>query len=326
MSALGIAALVVVVVLVGALCAPTVPPLWAVVGSPAGGQAAGASQELIVCGGDEVYILDLAREDNGKPKKVWSWRAKDCLELPAELKQWQFASTDECKPVGGGKWILITSSGSGVALVERGTGRASFWAVAENAHSADLLPGGRVAVATSGHEGSGPPRNCDQLIIYDANTSEKELFSTALPEGHGVVWDEARGVLWALAHRDIRAYRLVDWDSGNPSLAMFFIVDLPEGGGHDLYPVPDSPLMTVTTGSHCWLFDRDKRSFKLHPQLRETGHVNSISTNPVTGQIAYVQGEGEKWWAERVLLMQPDRVVDLAGERVYKGRWGTPVH
>ena len=82
----------------------------------------------------------------------------------------------------------------------------------------------------------------------------------------------------------------------------------------------------MTTGAHCWLFDRDKRSFKLHPQLRETGHVNSISTNPVTGQIAYVQGEGEKWWAERVLLMQPDRVVDLAGESVYKARWNTPVH
>ncbi len=311
--------------LVGAFCAALASPLWTGAGSPAGRRAVGASQELIVCGGEEVYVLDLSREENGKPKKVWSWRAKDCRELPAELKQWQFASTDECKPLGGGKWMLITSSGSGVALVERGTGRASFWAVAENAHSADLLPGGRVAVATSGHEGSGPPRNCNQLIIYDANTPEKELFSTALPEGHGVVWDEARGVLWALAHRDVRAYRLVDWDSDNPSLAMFFIVDLPEGGGHDLYPVPDSPLMTVTTGAHCWLFDRDKRSFKLHPQLRETGHANSISTNPVTGQIAYVQGEGEKWWAERVLLMQPDRVVELAGERVYKARWGTPV-
>jgi hypothetical protein len=288
------------------------------------GQSKGQCSELILCGGDEVYILDLATEDDGRPEKVWSWRAKDRPELPGHLQGVEFAGTDECKPVDGGRKILITSSGSGVALVDRQTGEALFWAVAENAHSADMLPGDRIAVATSGHEMAAPPRNPNRLIIYDAKTSEKELYSTELPYGHGVVWDEQRQLVWALSGRDVRAYRLVEWETDHPSLEFIAVVDLPEGGGHDLYPLPHSPLMTVTTVSHCWLFDRDKRSFRLHPQLGEAGYVKSISVNPVTGQIAYVQSEGENWWAERVRLLDAAGELHRPGERVYKARWNAP--
>jgi hypothetical protein len=301
-----------------------VPPLSAAAGSPAAGQT-GAFQELIVCGGDEVYILDLAREENGKPKKVWSWRAQDRSELPWYLHGVEFAGTDECKPVDGGKKILITSSGSGVALVERETGKALFWAVAENAHSADMLPNDRIAVATSGHEIEAPPRNPSRLIVYDAKAPEKELYSTDLPWGHGVVWDDQRQLLWGLSTHDVRAYRLAEWETDHPSLELIAIVDLPEGGGHDMYPLPRSPLMTITTSRHCWVFDRDKRSFRLHPQLGETGFVSGLSVNPVTGQIAYVQAEGGNWWAERVRFMNPDKVVELAGERIYKARWNAPI-
>ncbi len=323
MNASGAASFLVLTILGWALCATATSSLPASAGSLAEGQA--ASQELIVCGGDEVYILDLAKEENGKPKKVWSWRAQDRPELPWYLHGVEFAGTDECKPVDGGKKILITSSGSGVALVERGTGKALFWAVAENAHSADMLPNDRIAVATSGHEIEAPPRNPSRLTVYDAKTPGKELYSTDLPWGHGVVWDDQRRFVWALSHHDIRAYRLAEWETDHPSLELIAIVDLPEGGGHDMYPVPGSPLMTITTGRHCWVFDRDKRSFQLHPQLGETGDVKSISVNPVTGRVAYVHGEGENWWAEHVRFMQPDGMIDLTGERVYKARWNAPV-
>ena len=40
-------------------------------------------QELIVCGWDEVFILDMSDSQNDRPRKVWSWQAKDRLELPS---------------------------------------------------------------------------------------------------------------------------------------------------------------------------------------------------------------------------------------------------
>lgn len=48
-----------------------------------------------------------------------------------------------------GEEILITSSGSAVALVSHETGATLFYASVKNAHSADLLPGGFIAVIGS---------------------------------------------------------------------------------------------------------------------------------------------------------------------------------
>jgi len=283
--------------------------------------ALGHSSELIVCGWDEVFILDLSHQENRRPKKVWSWRANDRADLPQHMKGSRFATTDDCKPVDGGRKILITSSGWGVALVDRNTSRTLFYAVAENAHSADMLPGDRLVVAASVHEGEGPPRSANSLLIFDAKVPEKELYRTELPRAHGVVWDDARQVLWALGGGEIRGHGLADWASDKPSLALIFRLDLPERGGHDLYPVPGTPLLTVTTFRHCWTFDRDSHGFSLHQTLSEKANVKSISVHPVTGQLAYVQGEGENWWAERIHFLNSEGTLHLPGEHLYKVRW-----
>src|SRR5436190_19429983 len=122
--------------------------LWALgvfLSSCASGPGAPSEDELIVCGGDEIFGLQVPA--SGEPRKAWGWKAKEASELP-ELVRKQFESTDECKPVAGGR-VLVTSSGGGVALVDRGSGRATFWASVVNAHSAELLPAGKVVVASS---------------------------------------------------------------------------------------------------------------------------------------------------------------------------------
>ncbi len=318
-------ALLVVALLVA--CMLVALPREASAATPATVRTEASPSELILCGWDEVLILDLSQFENGKPKRVWSWQANGHADLPWYGQEIGFGATDECKPVDGGRKILVTSSGLGVgvALVDRASRKVLFWARAENAHSADLLPGDRVAVATSVHEVPEPPLNPDRLTIYDARTPGKELCHTELPAGHGVVWDQGRQVLWALANQEIRAYKLANADTEHPTLEKLFSVELPEGGAHDLYPVPDTPLMTVTTYRHCWLFDRDKRSLQLHPQLGEIGDVKSISVNPATGQLMYVQAEGGDWWAERVHSLKPAAVLHLPGERLYKARWNVQI-
>ncbi len=273
--------------------------------------------ELILCGSDEVFILDLGKALPGSvPSKLWTWKARERPELPDFMWD-KFNTTDECKLVIGGEKILITSSGGGVALVARKSGKVSFFATATNAHSADILPGGRVAVAASvAEDGIG-----DRLIVYDIAVSGKEILSYRLPHGHGVVWDSKRQVLWALADTDIRVYQLQNWDSNSPSLKRIAVHQLPEGGGHDLYQVPGTSLLSVSTRHHCWLFDRDKHNFQPHPDLPDAERVKSIAVNPVSGQLVYVEAEGKEWWARRVHFLHPENVLYMPNEHFYKARW-----
>jgi hypothetical protein len=230
-----------------------------------------------------------------------------------------FGTTDECKPIDGGQKVLITSSGGGVAVVEREKSRVTFYGRAANAHSADFLPGNRIAVAAS----RDPRGRGDRLVIFDLARSDQPLWSEELPSGHGAVWDAQRQTLWALADEDIRAYRLRDWETPEPKLERVLAISLPEGGGHDLYPVSGTAHLTVTTTNHCWLFDRDTRTFVLHPMLAEFRHVKSISIHPVTRQLVYVQAEGENWWAERLRFLNPEWSLYTRGEHHYKARWMT---
>ena len=227
----------------------------------------------------------------------------------------RFNTTDECKPVHGGHGILITSSGGAAALIERATGNVVFYAHVPNAHSADLLPNNRVAVAAS-HAPDG-----DRLILYDIGNPDQELYSDELSWGHGVVWDEARQILWALSDTEIRSYRLESWDTSEPSLSRISTIELPDVSGHDMLPVAGTAYLSISTWKHCWLFDRDQSEFTLHPQLANEVDVKSIAVNPVTNQLAYVRADEGHWWSETVRLLDPDVNLHFPGEHIYKARW-----
>lgn len=269
------------------------------------------AHHLLTCGAKEVVIVDVARS----MKRVWTWTAAGSRGLPPEMAE-LYRTTDECKPVEGGRRVLVTSSSDGVALVDRSTGGVEFYATAANAHSAELLPGGRVAVAASHRAGGG-----DRLYVFDLKRSGQSVYDTELSHGHGVVWDEKRQILWALSGSDLRAYRLREWEGTTPGLLEVSRHPLPDGGGHDLYPVPGSPMLTVTTNARCWLFDRGRREFKPHPELGERAGVKSIAVNPLTGQTAFVQADRPDWWSETLRFLKPARAFRVAGERFYKARW-----
>jgi hypothetical protein len=286
-----------------------------------------AARELIVCGWDEVFILDLdaKTENTARPdvrsevprRRTWSWRAEDRADLPGEFKP-LFKTTDECKPYDGGAKILITSSGGGVALVTRSDGRVLFYGRAANAHSAELLPNDRVAVAAS-HDQAGKG---DRLIVFDLAKSNVEVLSEELPWGHGVVWDSQRNKLWALGNTDIRVFELRDWSTASPKLQRLETIALPESGGHNLSVAGgNTPLLAVSTSNRCWLFDRDRKTFQPHPELGDKKGIKSISYHPSTGQIAYVQMEGQNWWAERIHFLNPAGYLHVGGEHFYKARW-----
>jgi hypothetical protein len=280
----------------------------------AAGPAAGRQgpDELVVCGWDEVFILALGPGTPPSARKVWSWRAAEAADIPAELHP-AFRTTDDCKPVDGGRQILISSSGGAIALVDRDTRRSSFYARVTNAHSIEMLPGGRVAAAAS--VSNGPTGN--RIVVFDA-AGGRELAADELRSAHGVVWDGSRGVLWALGGDALRHYRI---GATTTRLERTFEIALPDGGGHDLVAIPNSPRLFVSTLRHAWYFDRDRLQFSPHETLADAANVKSYHVHPRTERVVYVQAEGKDWWAEHLHFQRPDGTLRLAGERLYKARW-----
>ncbi len=282
--------------------------------SAAGRRQPSRETELIVCGWDEVFILALGEGPTPTHRKVWSWRAADSPEIPADMHA-LFRTTDDCKPVDGGRRILISSSGGGVALVDRETRRASFSARVTNAHSIEMLPGRRIAAAASvSTAGTG-----NRLVIFDAATG-RELASDELRSAHGAVWDDVRGVLWALGGDVLRAYDV--GPAGGPTrLDRTFEITLPTEGGHDLVAIPDSPRLFLSTVQRCFYFDRERRQLSPHDALGDRPNVKSYDIHRRTGRAVYIQAEGRNWWAEHLHFQRPDGTLRLPGEHLYKARW-----
>lgn len=272
--------------------------------------------ELAVCGWDEVFVLSLSSPTDSDGKITWSWRAVDSPELPDSMYA-KFATTDECKPVDNGRALLITSSADGVALVERSSKKILFWASAVNAHSAALLPGGLVAVAAS-HR---PEQPGDRLVLFAPGTPGREIAHYELFHGHGAVWDSERELLYALAGSYVRVFRLVSGATDDVRLEDVGRIELPERGGHDLYPVPGSPYLSLSTGKNCWLLNRDTGEVLPHPELAGQARVKSMCVNPSNGQLAWTQAEGDNWWTSRIGMRGPDNEILLPGRKIYKVRW-----
>jgi hypothetical protein len=266
--------------------------------------------ELFVCGWDEVFLLNV---DADPPQKVWSWRAKDRPELPERFQN-LFRTTDECKPIDGQR-LLISASSGGLALVQRPSGSVLWYGYVGNAHSIELLPQGRVAVAGSTNDEG------NRVAIFDLSRPDEQLYSVELYSGHGVVWDPERELLWGLSYKTLNAYRLENWDTASPALSQAQTFELPDPGGHDLHPVPGSQDLVVTTNRNVFLFDREQQRFRPHPLLKDKKRVKGVSIHPMTGRLVYVQAEGENWWASRLILLNPSRTLQLPGERIYKARW-----
>lgn len=272
-----------------------------------------ASDRLICCGAEEVFIIDLGQETNESPETVWSWKAEDSPEIPETGKR-SFASTDECKPMGD--FLLITSSSGGVALVRRSDKRCVFYTQAKNAHSACLLPHYRVAVASS--------FGGDELLVYELTKPDenpaKAIAKMPLRGAHGAIWDDERKRLWALGSDELLLVDVGD-ESSPPTLQVDQRIELPSPGGHDLSRSGESSTLFVTTNKHVYRFGCHDGRFLPAPALAEKPKVKSVSEHPQTGEIVYHQGTPENWWSDTIRFVGDRNDIQLEGRRLYKIRW-----
>ena len=268
--------------------------------------------EIIVCGDDKVLIIDESASNGSDIKIVWSWQVSEAaIQLPA-IYQTYLIPLDECKPVDNGMNLLITSSGGGVVLIERATKKCLFYAYAPMAHSADVLPDGRIAVALS----TNPAGN--SIEIYDRTQSEKVLFSDSLYSGHGAVWNVARQRLYALGYDELREYSLVKWNTQSPALKLERKWTIPGISGHDLSPVSDDELL-VSEHHGVHLFDIRSETFTPFEPLKSADNIKSVNFIKQSRKLIYTQAE-EDWWTFNIYFRNPDKTIHIPDIKLYKVR------
>ena len=268
---------------------------------------------------------------------LWSWDSTTAAGLPDDRRV-LFESLDEVKPItlppasaplqpasgnsfAGESYVIATASRGGVALLRRSDGAAVFTFPLPNAHSAELLPGGWIAMA--GSIGS------DKLLIQHISAGVNALEARTeypLRHGHGAVFEPAQGRLWVCGASTVRVYH-VESNAADFSCRRICDIELPDPHAHDLVADPHNGCLIITTGPG--VFKIDTTTFEVTPYapLAKMRDVKGVSVEAASGAIAFIQGEGESWWSEQANVMLPDGgrfQQKFPGRRLYKVRWDQP--
>lgn len=267
---------------------------------------------LAVCGGKEVRIIDMHSSHGDNVAQVWSWSVEDKTQgLPDEYAEY-LTPLDECKFVDGNKKLLLTSSSSAVVLLDIKSKVCEFYARTPMAHSADLLPNNRIAVALSTNIKG------NSLEIYDISQPEKVIWRDSLYSGHGVVWHAERESLYALGYDVLREYKLKDWQSDTPSLELAASWPLPIKSGHDLVKI-DAKQMLVSGHEGVRWFNVESGEFSPFEPLKDTRNVKSVNYNPTLRRLIYTKGE-VSWWTHNIYQQNPDKTITIDSLNIYKVR------
>ena len=267
---------------------------------------------LAICGGKEVRIIDLSKSNGREINEVWSWNIEDGAEgLPAEYSKY-LMPLDECKFVDNNKKLLLTSSHSAVVLLDIKSKKCDFYARVPMAHSADLLPNNRIAVALSTNKAG------NSLEIYDISQPEKVLWRDSLYSGHGAVWHAERESLYALGYDVLREYKLKDWNTDAPALELVASTPIPVKSGHDLVKVDEQRMLVSGHEGVMW-FDVESKEFSPFEPLKDTHNVKSVNYNHKLNRLIYTKGE-VSWWTHNIYQKNPDKTITIDSMNVYKVR------
>ncbi|WP_285057861.1 DUF6528 family protein [Pedobacter ginsengisoli] len=243
---------------------------------------------------------------------IWEWLPQQSNVAPEHFS-W-FKNISEAKPLFNRKYVLLTASGGAVALVRISDKKTMFYANAgNNPHSAELLPDGNIVSAAS-------TGNVMTLFKVDtANALHSGYRKTYyLKEGHNVVWDKKRQLLWATSGDTLKAFSY----SGNclkPELTEKEKILLPGPEAHDLFPVFGKDELWFTNVSGFYKFSLKTKTFTKFP-ANDARNIKSVSSGPA-GYPVIAMRPKEKWWTDEVTDNMGKSLYKLKGLKIYKARW-----
>lgn len=256
--------------------------------------------ELVLCGSNMVYMIDtyLAIESSYKEAITWFWDAKTAASTLG-LAESRCSNIDECKLIDNNQKLLVTSSYNWMVLLDVETKKILFHTTSTpNAHSAEILPNNRVAIATSTGEGA----NNDKVQIYDISKPNQIVYQASLTSAHGVVWNEAKQRLYAVGNNTLQIYELVDWNTASPYIKLEKTVAAPQSSLHDLTLVNSNTLCLA--GKKAYLYDIGANSFAEIAHFTNSTSLKSVNYNDETKEFWYTDStipEGDYSWSTQTL-------------------------
>jgi hypothetical protein len=295
-------------------------------GSASGQTTAGDSAAAIVVteqASDQILVLDSDESAWSTAEIAWRWRPTAANGFADLLDNWGLPDEAKLRHRGDQAYLLTTDSYGLAAVVPYPQGTGAYWAAdvgrAANPHSIELLPNGNVAVVAS---------TGGWLRVYTASQDPRSTTYVQfdLPDAHGVYWDDARQLLWALGGHDLVALR-VTGRPATPRLTEVRRTALPTPYGHDLQPVAaDDDRLWVTTGSQVYQYSYERNAFLQDFPAADVNQVGvkSVGDERASGQVlaSIVQvGNICTWCTDTVSLFASDDAFLLHGAQIYKARW-----
>ncbi len=255
---------------------------------------------IAFCGSDMIYIIKpFGIKDSYRDAIEWQFDAKALAQVLG-IKENRCNHIDDCKPVDAGRKMLVTSSYNWSVLLDIQSKEVLFHTnVSTNAHSAELLPGNRIAVACS----SGG----DAVQIYDMDKPDRVLWSQPLVSAHGVVWMESKQRLYAIGGETMYVYKLVDWNTDAPRLECERTFKARQGGLHDLTFVDDNTL--CVSGRKSYLYNVNDESWVELTRLSASTALKSVNYNSETREMWFTDAtvpEGTQTWSTHTLHYTDD--------------------
>ena len=244
---------------------------------------------------------------------IWQWDMKQS-NIDKKYLKW-FINYSDVKPVYDQKYLLISSSAGGVALIRIADKKAVFYAYAGgNTHSIELLPDGNIVSASS---------TDSYLTIFAVDTMNvgENAYSKkiSIENAHNVVWDLKNKVLWSASMNKLKAFEY-NFNCKRPDLTLKETYDLPETNAHDLFPVYGKNALWVTTEGNVYRFDIEKRKAILAEDVLTQKGIKSISSGP-RGFPVILSKPKVSWWTDEIIDPQGKSVFFQSGLQIYKVRW-----
>lgn len=275
-------------------------------------QIVNACKKCIVLAEQAGYRVAIA--DVPSQKIIWEWSPRKSNIKPEHVK-W-FSNISDAKPVYGTKYILVTASGGGVALVRVADKKAVFYAYAGgNTHSAEVLPDGNIVSASS---------NGNYLCLFHVDTTSfpDKVYSKHIHAkfGHNVVWDSKRQLLWTASMNQIKAFKY-NFNCTTPDLKLVDSLKLQGTESHELFPVYHENELWLTDTGAVYRFNPVTRIItKTNFSQR---NIKSVSSGPQGFPIIEIKPT-EQWWTDAVTDTENHIIFQQKGLKIYKARWFLP--
>ncbi|KAG5984541.1 hypothetical protein E4U55_004324 [Claviceps digitariae] len=337
-----------------------------------------ASEPQIVTGlyGSASAVAQIVIHD-ADGEVSWSWSVMNGKNISSELRACLY---DVCRAKGcsatENKWAnngdsVVAIHGSAAIIINHHPGRDTDKAVSfgiclnrdnmENTHSAEMLPDGKIAVATTSNDMMGNIKIFDIHKSLDVRAAPTQQLD-GIPAVHALLWDDQRRVLWAagndrspLVEGSTSILNAYKYTAGLFQAHESHVISNPIrlstewgfdtlwwDGPHAMTPIPNQARLLITTDLDVHIYDMERRTFQhgetvVQEYLKGFKSVD-VRTGPdgvslprsdiksigflENGDTLYVQAQwGQVFGTHVSYISEGNKQPDIWNQMLYRSRW-----